>query len=356
MNILENKFFQILLFPLSLLYGFVMRLRNFCYDHGLFQIRQIPTTKVISIGNISTGGTGKTPFAIFLANYLQEKGIRVAILSRGYRRKSKGTVIVSDGKSILADVAASGDEPYLMALNLTNVPIVCESDRVKGGLLIAEKFHSQVIILDDGFQHRRLHRNLDIVLFDASKLGENLRTLPAGNLREPISGIKRADLVCLTRIDQVDNINQKTEKLKKLYFGPIVLCRHVPRNLISAKKSEEVPLSQFRNKNIIAFSGIANPKSFKETLRSLQMKISDYFAFPDHYDYSISDIEKMKQSALKNRAEAIITTEKDFIRLLPFTEKLPENLYYLTIEIQLDRGKEFLEKTLKTKMPEIFTI
>ncbi|NOZ61968.1 MAG: tetraacyldisaccharide 4'-kinase [Calditrichaeota bacterium] len=348
MTIFENKIVRTFLFPLSPLYGTVMRLRNFCYDAGVFTIHRLPRTKVISVGNVSVGGTGKTPFCIFLAKELQKMKLRVAILSRGYQRKSRGTVVVSDGEKLLAHVAAAGDEPYLLAYNLPGVPVVCESNRYQGGLFIEKNFHPDVIILDDGFQHRRLHRDLDILLIDATRFRKGQTTLPTGYLREPLSGLKRANLICLSRVDQGNDLEQIFKAIKDFSSEPIVTGSHKPRKLIRAGSGpgEEVSFSLMKNKRVFLFSGIANPRSFEKTIRSVGMIVGEHLVFPDHHNYSAHEIERIKFLATQADCETIITTEKDFTRLRPFSENLPKDLHYLQIEFEILQGKDILAKLI----------
>jgi len=192
MNIFNNKFYQFLLYPFSLIFKLITWIRNRLYDKNIFRSLKANQCKIISVGNISVGGTGKTPVIRFLADYLKEMGFKVAILSRGYRRKSKGTIIVSDGNETLANLQQAGDEPYLLARQLDSIPVIVEADRYKGARFIQDNFQPDVILLDDAFQHRRLHRDLDIVLVDASVGFGRGFLLPAGFLREPISSLKRA--------------------------------------------------------------------------------------------------------------------------------------------------------------------
>ena len=342
MTILESKFARVMLFPLSLLYGAAMSLRNVFYDTGLFKIHHLKRTKVISIGNISVGGTGKTPFAIFLARQLKSKDFKVAILSRGYKRKSSGTIIVSDGKRLLTDSEAAGDEPYLIARSLPDVPVVCESDRYQGGRLIEEKFAPDVIVLDDAFQHRRLHRDVDIVLIDATRFDQCKWVLPSGYLREPLSGLKRTDLICLSRADQVKNLGKIVRKLENFSSCSIVITAHKPARLIHAASGDDIPFESLKKNPVSLFSGIGNPDSFRKTIQALDFTVVDHLIFSDHHQFSLQDVNKIKTLTTKSRANAIITTEKDIVRLLPFSKKLPENLYYLLIEFDILQGEEKL--------------
>ena len=186
-----------LLLPFSWLFRVGVRLRNMAFDHAWLITRELPCP-VISVGNLTVGGTGKTPMVIYLAEKIQKMGFKPAILSRGYRRKGKGTTIVSDGRKPPLDYTESGDEPALMAQRLPKIPIVVDEIRFRGGTHLVRKFDPDVVILDDGFQHRWLHRDLDIVLMDAASPFSDGKMLPAGRLREPPKNLKRADLVAIT--------------------------------------------------------------------------------------------------------------------------------------------------------------
>lgn len=345
MSIFENRIYQALVFPLSLVYRSIVWIRNKCYDNEIFRSLKVKKSKVISVGNISVGGTGKTPVIKFLADYLAASGIKVAILSRGYKRHSKGSVIVSDGNQILSDIRQAGDEPFLLASKLPNVPVVAESDRRKGALLLEDRFQPDVILLDDGFQHRRLARDLDIVTVDASTgFGRGL-LLPAGFLREPIGSLKRASLIWLTRVNQSENADTIIARIKQVTQAPIISSYHQPEGLIQAATHDRFPLSYLSQKNVLLFSGIANHPAFEKTVVALGAIISDHEKFPDHYHYQPHDVERIMALAKSKQAQLILTTEKDFVRL---KERAGPDFqfYYLTIEIRICSNEEKLQKSL----------
>lgn len=349
MNIFNIRIFQFILFPFCLVYGIIIGIRNILYDKEYFRSLKIEKCKLISVGNISVGGTGKTPVIKFLAIYLSQMGFKVAILSRGYRRRSKGTVIVSDGKQILTGADNSGDEPYLLARQLRNIPIVVEGDRYKGSLLIYKKFKPDIILLDDAYQHRRIHRDLDILLIDASVgFGHGL-LIPAGFLREPICSLKRADLIWLTRIDQSNIFDKLLQKVHHYSSSPIVTSNHHPIEIVSANTGERFELSYLNHRQVFLFSGIGNPTSFEKTVENLGAKVIYHLKFPDHYYYTINDIKNIIHKSQKADVDLILTTEKDYIRINELTQRLSE-LYYLIIDIQLgiyeDALKDILEKII----------
>lgn len=347
MNIFENRIYRMLCYPLSFIYGAMIWLRNKLYDKNIFRSLKNNTCKVISVGNISVGGTGKTPVIKFLADYLKASGFKVAILSRGYKRKSKGSVVVSDGKRVLSDILQSGDEPFLLAKKLPGVPVVTESDRYKGASLISERFQPDVILLDDGFQHRRLFRDLNIVTVDASTgFGRGL-LLPAGFLREPLSSLCRASLIWLTRVDQAKEADVLIAKIKKNTRAPIISSYHEAADLIHANTHDRFPLSFLRQKKVLLFSGIANHSAFEDTVKALGSNVVFHKKFPDHYHYRARDIETITGLSQNNNVQLILTTEKDFVRVTEFVDDKFQ-IYYLTIEIRICNDDDILKNMLLT--------
>ncbi len=345
MNIFENRFYQFLLFPLSIIYGIIIWVRNKLYDIKIFRSLKIDNCKLISVGNISIGGTGKTPVIKFLAIYLSQMGFKVAILSRGYRRSSKDTVIVSDGKQILVGLENAGDEPLLLAQQLKNIPIVVESDRNKGALIIQEKFQSDIILLDDAYQHRRLHRDFDIVLVDASVgFGRGL-LLPAGFLREPIKNLKRADLIWFTRIDQSKNLENLISQVRGYSSSPMIKSKHCAIEIIHTNTGNRYQLSYLNQKKVLLFSGIANPTSFEKMVTALGGKVVFHLKFSDHYQYKQTDINRVINRARDINADLILTTEKDFVRIMNLIENIT-NIFYLTIEIRIGNHLDVLKHEL----------
>ncbi|MBD3287565.1 tetraacyldisaccharide 4'-kinase [candidate division KSB1 bacterium] len=345
MNISQNKYLRILLLPLSVIYGFITAVRNKFYDLHIFRINEISGIKCISVGNITTGGTGKTPAVEYLAKVLTAKGKRVAILSRGYRRKSKGSLIVSDGKKILADYKHSGDEPQLLARNLKGVPVIVESDRFKGGLLIRNKFDPGIIILDDAFQHRRIKRNLDILMIDCTAGLEHDRMLPAGNLREPLSGLKRSDIILLTRVDQVNRTDSLRQFIKKFTNAPIIETIHQPVSLKELNGDSEFPVNAINHKTVLLFSGIGNPVAFKNTIMKLGANVVSEVTFFDHHFYAKADLQNIRRIAENKGVKWIITTEKDAIRLSSM-KALDFSIYYLKIRLKIEKDETALIKLL----------
>jgi len=339
MPFFENKWPAILLLPFSLLYGITMAARNFCYDHGFLKSHRL-RCPVISVGNITVGGTGKTPTVAFLAKYLLGKGKKVCILSRGYGRTSHGPVVVSDGNQMLASVQEAGDEPYLLAKKLPDVPVIADRNRVQAGQMAVSLFNPDVIFLDDGFQHRRLHRDLDIVTFKSSKPLGNGLVLPAGPLREFVHNLKRADCLWINGKDSyVADIAKRIGQGQQL-----ITARYSATGIIDAHGGQ-LPVNLFGTR-VVAFCGLANPSAFKNSLEEAGAVVEQFLTFPDHHFYSIRDVERIKHTYEESRAEIILTTEKDWV-------KLPKEVYYdarwkfLAIEIitnDLERLDAVLDK------------
>lgn len=313
---------------LSLPYAFALRVRAFCYRTGVFRSHSLDRP-VISVGNITVGGTGKTPTVIMLAKLLMGHGKRVAVLSRGYRSKSAGEPrIVSDGKSILLSPAEAGDEPYLMARSVPGLMVVTGADRYRAGLLALEQLKPDMFILDDGFQHLRLRRDLNILLLDCRAPFGNGRALPAGPLREPLPAAARADLVIYTRCGGDD--------------APVALpgirsCRsmHVLTGVMRQRDDEILPFAALAERRGLAFAGIADPAVFFDALRQKGLSIVATHGFADHVAYGEKEMETLCRLRDSSAAEYMITTGKDAVKLAPWLGKLGE-VHVAQLEIRLD--------------------
>ena len=344
----ETGGFHLYTLPLaffSFLYGIGVRARNyFIKNKG----KNLPGF-VLSIGNITAGGTGKTPATIMLAGWAKSEGYNVAILSRGYGGKcQKGAAVVTDGKNILLAPEISGDEPWLMANSLTDIPVIVSRSRYSAGLKAKNDFNSNFFILDDGFQHIHLKRDMDIVLADAKRPFGNGHLLPLGPLREPLSGLKRADAVLFTR-----SRNMHPEKYKKSIFKkPLFTGDHVPDKIIFPARNKAVEPSYLNGKRVIAFSGIAKPESFKKSLLNLGANVVSFKAFGDHYPFSKKDIVKLIKEQQAFKGDILITTEKDWSRISELAADI-DFLAVLTIKFIITSGKDELLKMIKEKADTI---
>jgi len=321
-----------LLFFLSLVYGVLVRLRTGVYAAGLFRTKRLPC-RVISVGNITLGGTGKTPTVINIAGLMQQRGRRPLVLSRGYGRKDESeTAVVSDGASLVLDPSVGGDEPALIANRLARVPVVVGSDRYRAGTFGVGRFHPDCIVLDDGFQHIRLARDLNIALIDASDPFGKGMLFPAGTLREPISALERADVVVITRVDQAGDVASLKETIRKHTAARIFSARYTPRDLVDAASGETRPLSTLNGAAVFAFAGIARPASLASLLGSLGAVVKGTAWYADHHPYTKSDIARVFQGAVDSRATIAVTTEKDSIRLKGMA---PEGVWALRIDLEV---------------------
>ena len=312
------------------LYEAGVRARAWLYEHGWQEQRQLPAP-VISVGNVTVGGTGKTPCVAWLGNYLQASGHAVAILSRGYKRASQGRVEVSDGKTILCDAAAAGDEPYLLAQSCPGVRVVVDQDRYAAGQWLSERARVTVFLLDDGYQHLRLHRSLNLLLVDATDELAEGRMVPFGRLREPLTAMRRADAVLVTRADQPFD-QARLEQTVRRYtrpHTPLFYSSHRLTKLHSLTQpvAEPLALDSFVGKAVAAICGIARPERFFSDLQQLGMKLVWQQSFPDHHRYTPVEFATILAAAQRTQATAILTTEKDAANLADLTQSSPLPVY-----------------------------
>jgi tetraacyldisaccharide 4'-kinase len=324
---------SIVLPPLSLLYGAITRTRLSLYRRGTFHTTKLDRP-VISIGNITTGGTGKTPLVEWVSRKLAGKGKKVCILTRGYGRKDPHLqVIVSDGYGVLASPSEAGDEPYLLATNLSGVAAVISSaDRIAAGHEAMKDFGSDCFVLDDGFQHLRLARDLNIVTIDATNPWGGGTLLPYGRLRENPEGLRRADCVVITRCDQVKDLDALRNELMRLTDNRPMFHSHMRTSRVSPLKNGSGTLAP--PARIAAFSAVGNPSSFIEHLRRSGFELASSTSFPDHHDYSQDEIDVITRSAQNAGATALITTAKDAVKLRSLSFSIP--CYVLEIEMAIE--------------------
>lgn len=304
----------------SILYGAVMAIRARLYQTGLLQKKALPC-RVVSIGNITAGGTGKTPMAIFVAQTIKKLGYRVAVISRGYKgRMERSTGVVSDGRSVFIGPVDAGDEPYLIATALTDIPVIVGSDRYQAGMLAIARFSPDVIVLDDAFQHLRLKRDLDIVLLDHHAPLGNGSVLPRGRLREPASALSRAHALVFTRCD--DAPRPHPLPLPGHHGCPVFHSIHVPV-IQSVSSADGFPFhatsdfSTLKGRKAVAFSGLADNHQFFDSLKQSGCRLVHQLAFADHHPYDEKDMQCIFQKAVTKGAEILITTAKDWVKVQP---------------------------------------
>lgn len=307
--------------PASLLYGAAMRARSAAYRGGFLETVRLPVP-VICVGNITVGGTGKTPGVIWLVEYLLKKGRKPAVITRGYGARASGVRVVSDGKGKVLPVAEAGDEPFLLAQRLPKVPVVAGAERALAGRTAIETFGADVLVMDDGFQHLRLFRNLNLLCVDAKEVAPLFRRggavlLPAGRLREPRSALWRADLVFLTRAELMteERLAAARRRMEECLLDvPVVTVRGELAfyDNVTGAPVEEASL---RGKPVFAVSGLARPESFEESLRKRGMTVTPW-RFADHHFFTAEEREKI-QSRARAGGAGVVMTEKDAVRLPP---------------------------------------
>ena len=330
------------------MYRFVVWLRLFLYRNAVLKTMVLPC-RVISVGNITLGGTGKTPAVIQIAKVLQEQGKRVAVISRGYGRKNENEVLVvsdvSDGRSVKSDPRLYGDEPVLIASSLPGVAVIVGADRYRAGQAALDHFKPDVLILDDGYQHVRLKRDLNIVLIHADDPFGRGRLFPAGVLREPLQSLARADAVLITNTGRGQDMDGLRRVIERHTAAPVFTASHVPTGVKDIMKDSEKPLSSLRGTALLAFSGIARPQTFFSLLRELGASVIHELPFPDHYRYSSKDLDRILHMAREAAADMIITTEKDAVRLRGLD---PSGIWSLCIEQKVNE-KDAWESMVKNR-------
>lgn len=323
---------SLILPPLSVLYGAVTRTRLSLYRRGTFHSTKLDRP-VISVGNITTGGTGKTPLVEWVARTIAATGKKVCILTRGYGRDNPDRqVVVSDGKNVLASPSEAGDEPFLLATNLAGLAaVISNADRIEAAKGAIKHLGTECFVLDDGFQHLRLERDLNIVTIDATNPWGGGHLLPYGRLREPLSGLSRADCVVVTRTDQANNLDALHDEIRRHtqntpIFNSRMRIKHAP---------EAIPTP------VAAFCGVGNPRSF---FNQIPHEIVLQKTFPDHYRYSQADVDSLIEAARRAGAQSLITTAKDAVKLDSLSFSLP--CFVLEIEPQIENEAELTRLVL----------
>jgi tetraacyldisaccharide 4'-kinase len=359
--ILERRFdfgaaaFRYFLWLLSGLYRQGVRFRLWWYENRLGSVHALGCL-VISVGNLTVGGTGKTPVVELFARELTKRGRKVAVLSRGYKSQPAPFPqelldkfrpldqrhpprLVSDGRSILLDSDLAGDEPFMLASNLKDVLVLVDKDRVKSGLHAIRKYGCDTLLLDDGLQFLRLKERIDIVLVDREAPFANRHLLPRGLLREPPEELRRAHIIFITKCDGSDLTELRAELRRYNTHAEFVECAHKPIHLEDISSHEIKPLEYLKELRIAAISGIARPESFEEGLRKLGADLIYTRRFADHHRFSEGELTRMFERSKTRGARAVITTEKDTVRL-PRLSKRTLPVYFLRVEIEIIRGHD----------------
>ena len=353
------SFLRGILWSLSLIFTVIVQVRLWLYKHRIIRPNTLGC-QVISVGNLTVGGTGKPPVVEVFARNLQEQGRKVAILSRGYKSKelsflekmtqriTSGKIetpprVVSDGKRLLLDSATAGDEPYMLASNLPEVAVVVDRDRVKAGKYAIKELGCDTLILDDGFQYLKLGHRLDIALVDQTNPFGGGHLLPRGLLREPMRNIKRAGFIFITKCEEGGAPELKEELRRLNPVAEISECRHAPKFLKNVFGSSTYDFSWLKGKKIAAVSGIAVPESFENALRSFGAEIVYVRRFSDHHRFTQQEIINTINWSIKRGAQAILTTEKDAVRF-PFVERRDIPVIFMRVQIEMLSGEdEFMD-------------
>jgi tetraacyldisaccharide 4'-kinase len=348
---------------ISIFYGAVQTAREFCYRQKIIPTQKLPC-KVISIGNITVGGTGKTPLTIHVAETLKQSGHKVAVVSRGYKGSAeRHGGIVSDGRTLYMDAALSGDEPCLIAGRLKDVPVVVGKNRFAAGMLAVKNFQTDVIVLDDAFQHLKLKRDLDLVLLDCLRPFGNAHLLPRGPLREPISSLARGTACILTRCrtEAAETAISVIASIKRLLpESPVFTSTHIPYCYM-VKKGNKIQfgnhsefmsprdITEIKNHKIFAFSGIARNDDFQHTLNVLGINATGFLEFSDHHQYTQNDLATILRLAGNSSADLLITTEKDHVRIA-HKESFPMDLVVVGVKVSFGNDERKFFEFIKGRL------
>ncbi|MER3524510.1 MAG: tetraacyldisaccharide 4'-kinase [Ignavibacteria bacterium] len=337
-----------ILLPFAWLYSFAMAVRNWCFDVGVLQQHEAGVP-VVSIGNLTVGGTGKTPLVEYIVGHLLASGRKPAVISRGYKRASKGVVIVSDGKRLRADAREGGDEPAQIAHKFPEA-IVVVGERRTDAARVAVTLGADVVVMDDGFQHRYLKRNLDIVVIDSRKDLLADAVLPAGRLREPLSSLRRAHLIAFSHVE--NGVPERLPRgVERYCAAPSIAFRYHIGTVRRATDGVEVSAEAVRRMHLVAFSGIGNHEAFVEQLRNERFTLAGELRFPDHHRYGALDMDLIAYTVKAFHADGLLTTEKDVVRLKA-DEAIARTLFetytffYTTITVEIVRGEETLHTSI----------
>lgn len=332
------------------MYGAAVALRNRGYDRGLLGVAGVPVP-VLSVGNITAGGTGKTPVVERLAAKLLAQGIRVAVVTRGYRRATKGYFLVSDGRGRVSTARDGGDEPVQIARNFPSLVVIADERRSRGCAKAVTEFRVDCILLDDAYQHRAMHRDLDIVVIDAVEGIYTQRLLPAGRLREPLANLRRADVLLLSKCEATTSVEQMRLALSAYTQVPVYATRFVPRALRRLGSDEDFPLDTLHAVPVGSFSGIGRPEGFRRTLQLLQTEVVAERVFPDHHWYGAGDIASLGEQGRTAGARAWITTEKDAVRLMDGEAwRSLGDVYYPRMEVEFLGEEEGFDALIMSRL------
>lgn len=338
-----TAFLKILLTPLVPVYALVVKIRNLFFDKSVFKSKVV-NAKVVSVGNLTIGGSGKTPFVIYLTNLLKNSGYKPSVLSRGYGRITKGYLLVSKDGEPLTNVQNCGDEIYHTVIECKVPAAVCEN-RVEGAERLLEEADSNIIVLDDGFQHRWIYRNLDIVLFDQKFLLDksmvNQSLLPLGIMREGFASLNRADAIIINRKFCKEQNQNLTEQFRN-FNKPVFTSYYKAISFVDMARKTEHTLEEFEGQESLVISGIANPVSFLTVLNDVEVNTKNKIIFRDHKNYTIKEVQQIRKEFYQTNSHSVVTTEKDAVKLLQYSKEFDDiDIFYLKIALCMDDEESF---------------
>lgn len=336
-------FLKILLTPLVPVYALITGLRNLFFDKSVFKSKKV-NAKVVSVGNLTIGGSGKTPFVIYITNLLKISGYNPSVLSRGYGRNTKGYLLVSKIGEPLTDVQSCGDEIYQTVIECKVPAAVCE-DRVEGADRLLKETATDIIVLDDGFQHRWIDRKLDIVLLDQKFLTDksifNQSLLPLGIMREGFNSLHRADVIIINRKFCKEPNISLIERFRH-YNKPIFTAYYKAKSFVDMTRKTEHSLEEFNGQESLVISGIANPVSFLSILKDVGVNTGNKIIFRDHKNYTLKEVQRIRKEFYQTNSHSVVTTEKDAVKLLRFAKEFDDiDIFYLKIELSMDDEESF---------------
>ena len=336
-------FIRVILSPLNIVYGLLIKVRNYFFDRGIYKSKKVKA-KVISIGNITVGGSGKTPTVIYVTNVLKNAGKKVGILSRGYMRRSKGYILVASEKGLVTEVDKSGDETYLAAEECS-VPAAVSENRVDGANKFLNDVELDTIVLDDAFQHRWIERDLNILIFDQRFMQKtksmDQKLLPLGLMREPFNSVNRADIIIINR-----KFNEKKEipvKLKKYFQDKKIFTGYyAATGIYDVKNHQHYELKEFQGQKSLVVCGIAKPYSFLKVLENNGIDFTNKLLFKDHKNYLHKEVETIRKKFYSTNAQSVLTTQKDAVKLTRYAKELDDiDIYYLKIDLIIEQEDDF---------------
>ena len=337
------KVLRIISSPLGIIYWFITRIRNWCFDKNIFPATKV-NAKVISVGNLTVGGSGKTPATMMIAEILKTENVKTGLLSRGYGRSSAGYIYVSDGINIKVSVDQCGDEMYFMADEL-KVPAAVAERRVEGADRLIKDSRLDAIILDDAFQHRWIYRNTDVVIIDQRflvNIGQmEQRLLPLGSMREPFNSLERADIIIINR--KFSDSKPIPEKLKMHFENKHLFTGYYePAGIFDVKTHHYFAMSEFQGQKSLVVCGIARPFSFLNVLEKNKIDITNKMIFDDHKNYDLKEVQAIRKKFYDTNSYSVLTTQKDAVKFIKYSKELDDiDIYYLKIGLKLDDQENF---------------